>query len=37
FIKIQATLSRTSLLSAMPTIEDMTLGYKAFLSQPIFI
>lgn len=37
FIKIQATLSRTSLLSAMPTLEDMTLGYKLFLSQPIFI
>jgi len=36
FIKIQATLTRTSLLSAMPTIEDMTLGYK-LLSQPIFI
>lgn len=36
YIKIQATLSRTSLLSAMPTLEDMTLGYK-LLSQPIFI
>lgn len=36
FIKIEATLSRTSLLSAMPTLEDMTLGYK-LLSQPIFI
>jgi hypothetical protein len=36
FIKIQATLSRTSLLSAMPTLEDMTLGYK-LLVQPIFI
>lgn len=36
FIKIQVTLSRTSLLSAMPTLEDMTLGYK-LLSQPIFI
>ncbi|GAI85146.1 unnamed protein product, partial [marine sediment metagenome] len=39
FIKIQATLSRTSLLSAMPTIEDMTLGYEflLLLQQPIFI
>jgi len=36
FIKIQATLSRDSLLSAMPTLEDMTLGYK-LLVQPIFI
>jgi len=36
FLKIEATLSRTSLLSAMPTIEDMTLGYRVF-AQPIFI
>ncbi|MBA7706171.1 hypothetical protein ES703_115018 [subsurface metagenome] len=38
FIKIQATLSRTSLLSAMPTIEDMTLEYRSLkVQQPIFI
>lgn len=36
FIKIQATLSRTSLLSAMPTLEDMTLRYR-LSAQPIFI
>lgn len=36
FIKIEATLARTSLLSAMPTIEDMTLGYR-LAAQPIFI
>lgn len=36
FIKIQATLQRTSLLSAMPTIEDMALGYRLAV-QPIFI
>jgi len=36
FIKIQATLARDNLLSAMPTIEDMTLGYR-FLSEAIFI
>jgi len=36
FIKIQATLTRTSLLSAMPTIEDMTLGYR-LATQAIFI
>jgi len=36
FIKIEATLARDSLLSAMPTLEDMTLGYK-LLVQPIFI
>lgn len=36
YIKIEATLSRTSLLSAMPTLEDMTLTYK-LLVQPIFI
>lgn len=36
FIKIQATLSRTNLLSAMPTLEDMTLEYK-IISQPMFI
>lgn len=35
FLKIEATLSRTSLLSAMPSLEDMTLGYK-LLVQPIF-
>ena len=36
FIKIQTNLARTSLLSAMPTIEDMTLGYRV-LSDVIFI
>lgn len=36
FLKIEVTLSRTSLLSAMPTIDDMTLGYR-LCSQPIFI
>jgi len=36
FIKIEATLARTSLLSAMPTLEDMTLTYRLAV-EPIFI
>ncbi|MQY59514.1 MAG: hypothetical protein GH144_07910 [Clostridia bacterium] len=36
FIRIEATLARTSLLSAMPTLEDMALGYQ-LLVEPIFI
>lgn len=36
YIKIEATLNRNSLLSAMPTLEDITLTYK-LLVQPVFI
>lgn len=36
YIKVKVSLSRTNLLSAMPTLEDFTLTYK-LLSQPIFI
>lgn len=35
YIKVQATLSRDSLLSAMPTLESMSLIYK-LLVQPVF-
>lgn len=36
FVKIEATLARDDLLSAMPTLEDMTLGYR-LAAQPQFL
>lgn len=36
-IKVEVTLSRTSLASAMPVLNDMTVTYETRKQQPIFI
>ena len=37
YIKVEVTLSRTSLASAMPVLKDMTLTYETRKQQPIFM
>lgn len=37
YIKIEVAMSRTNLLSAMPVLNDMTVGYELYIPQPIFI
>jgi len=37
YIKVEVTLSRDDLDSAMPVLKDMTLGYEARKQQPIFM